>query len=262
MLHTRGMLGACIQNADVDWNRRFLDYGCCAAFARNDKVLKCVRYRAEGQAERGRRGCRLRRIMLQKPRTLAADSQTSLFSTHDEAHARDAVANRPAGSGVGRNASAPSRSTRSSAATSGTGKGVGGVGWITAYTDGGSRGNPGPAGYGVLVQASDGAKLAELSEFLGIATNNVAEYSALLAALQYALEQGHARLRVISDSELMVKQMRGQYSVKSPDLRPLYEEARRRVARLEAFAIEHVLRGKNKQADGLANAAMDRGMKR
>lgn len=200
--------------------------------------------------------------MLQRPRTLAADSQTSLFPTQEEAHVRDTAANRPAGNGAGRSASAPIRSTRSGAGTGSAGKGADGAGWITAYTDGGSRGNPGPAGYGVLVQASDGAKLAELSEFLGIATNNVAEYSALLAALQYVLEQGHARLRVISDSELMVKQMRGQYSVKSPDLRPLYEEARRRVARLEAFAIEHVLRGKNKQADGLANAAMDRGMKR
>jgi len=114
----------------------------------------------------------------------------------------------------------------------------------------------------VLVQAADGSKLAELSEFLGITTNNVAEYSALLAALDYALTHGHARLRVISDSELMVKQLRGQYKVKSPDLRPLYEEARRRVARLEQFSIEHVLRGKNKKADGLANAAMDRGMRR
>ncbi len=132
--------------------------------------------------------------------------------------------------------------------------------WITAYTDGGSRGNPGPAGYGVLLQAADGAPVAELSEFLGIQTNNVAEYSALLGALEYALAHGHSHLRVISDSELMVKQIRGQYSVKSPDLRPLYEEARRRIARLEEFEIQHVLRGKNKKADQLANDAMDRGM--
>ena len=132
--------------------------------------------------------------------------------------------------------------------------------WITAYTDGGSRGNPGPAGYGVLLQAADGALVAELSEFLGIQTNNVAEYSALLGALEYALAHGHSHLRVISDSELMVKQIRGQYSVKSPDLRPLYEEARRRIARLEEFEIQHVLRGKNKKADQLANDAMDRGM--
>ncbi len=93
-------------------------------------------------------------------------------------------------------------------------------------------------------------------------TNNVAEYSGLLAALEFALAKGHPRLRVVSDSELMVKQIRGQYRVQSPDLRPLYEEAKRRIAKLEAFQIEHVLRGKNKKADELANQAMDRGMRR
>ena len=134
--------------------------------------------------------------------------------------------------------------------------------WVTAYTDGGSRGNPGPSGYGVVVQAEDGTVLEELSEFIGMRTNNVAEYSGLLAALEFAVAQGHSRLRVVSDSELMVKQMRGQYRVQSPELKPLYEEAKRRAARLEAFQIEHVLRGKNKRADELANIAMDRGMRR
>jgi ribonuclease HI len=135
-------------------------------------------------------------------------------------------------------------------------------GWAVAFTDGGSRGNPGPSGYGVVVQEENGAVLAELSEFLGMRTNNVAEYSGMLAALEYALNNGLKRLRVVSDSELMVKQMRGQYRVQSPDLRPLYEEAKRRAAKLEAFQIEHVLRGKNKKADELANQAMDRGMRR
>lgn len=135
-------------------------------------------------------------------------------------------------------------------------------GWVTAYTDGGSRGNPGPSGYGVVIQATDGKVVAELSDFLGMRTNNVAEYSGLLAALEYAAEHGIERLRVISDSELMVKQMRGQYRVQSPELRPLYEEAKRRAAKLQAFQIEHVLRGKNKRADELANQAMDRGMRR
>lgn len=134
--------------------------------------------------------------------------------------------------------------------------------WTIAYTDGGSRGNPGPSGYGVVIQAEDGTILGELSEFLGMHTNNVAEYSGLLAALEFALANGHQRLRVVSDSELMVKQIRGQYRVQSPDLRPLYEEAKRRIARLEEFKIEHVLRGKNKKADELANLAMDRGMRR
>lgn len=101
-----------------------------------------------------------------------------------------------------------------------------------------------------------------MSEFLGKQTNNHAEYSGLLAALGFALEQGHPKLRVVSDSELMVKQIKGQYRVNSPELRPLYEEAKRRIGRLEQFRIEHVLRGKNKEADRLANVAMDRGMGR
>ncbi len=135
-------------------------------------------------------------------------------------------------------------------------------GWAVAHTDGGSRGNPGPSGYGVVVQSEDGAVLAELNDFLGMRTNNVAEYSGMLAALEYALAKGHPRLRIVSDSELMVKQIRGQNRVQSPELRPLYEEAKRRIAKLEAFQIEHVLRGKNKRADELANQAMDRGMRK
>lgn len=135
-------------------------------------------------------------------------------------------------------------------------------GWITAYCDGGSRGNPGPAGYGVYIETQDGQRVAELSEYLGKTTNNVAEYSGLLAAIDFAVKNGHRRLRVISDSELMVKQIQGRYKVNSPDLRPLYEEAKRRIAQLDAFRIEHVLRGKNQKADRLANLAMDRGMGR
>jgi ribonuclease HI len=134
--------------------------------------------------------------------------------------------------------------------------------WISAHCDGGARGNPGPAGYGALIQDHQGMVLAELSEFLGIRTNNYAEYSGLLGCLQYALDHHHPRLRVVSDSELMVKQIQGKYQVKSPDLKPLYEEAKRRIARLEAFEITHALRHKNKDADRLANEAMDRGMKR
>jgi ribonuclease HI len=133
---------------------------------------------------------------------------------------------------------------------------------LIAHCDGGSRGNPGPAGYGVVIEDSTGAPVAELSEYLGVKTNNFAEYSALLAALEYALKHGHSRLRVVADSELMVKQMKGQYRVNSPDLRPLWEEAKRRTARLDRFEIQHVLRGKNKGADRLANLAMDRGMGR
>ncbi|MGB9415480.1 MAG: ribonuclease HI family protein [Acidobacteriaceae bacterium] len=132
-------------------------------------------------------------------------------------------------------------------------------GEIVAYCDGGSRGNPGPSGYGVSIEDAAGRPIAGLSEFLGVKTNNFAEYSGLLAALEYALSHAHPRLRVVADSELMVKQMKGQYQVKSPDLRPLWEEAKRRAARLERFEIQHVLRSKNKRADALANEAMDRG---
>jgi probable phosphoglycerate mutase len=101
-----------------------------------------------------------------------------------------------------------------------------------------------------------------LSEYLGARTNNFAEYSALLAALEFAISSGHGSLRVVSDSELMVKQMKGQYRVNSPELRPLYDEAKRRVTKLEHFQIQHVLREKNRHADRLANLAMDRGMGR
>jgi ribonuclease HI len=135
-------------------------------------------------------------------------------------------------------------------------------GWISAHCDGGARGNPGPAGYGALIQDANGMVIAELSEFLGIRTNNYAEYSGLLGCLQFALDNNYRRLRVVSDSELMVKQIQGKYKVNSPDLKPLWQEAKNRIARLEKFEISHALRHKNKDADRLANEAMDRGMKR
>ncbi len=133
-------------------------------------------------------------------------------------------------------------------------------GWVLAHCDGGSRGNPGPAGFGVALSDSEGEEIAELSEFLGIRTNNYAEYAGLLASLQYAIDKGIPKLRVVADSELMVKQIQGKYRVNSPDLKPLHEEAKRRIARLDGFQILHALRHKNKDADRLANEAMDRGM--
>lgn len=132
--------------------------------------------------------------------------------------------------------------------------------WCTAHCDGGSRGNPGPAGYGAVIEDSHGQVAARLNEFLGIQTNNYAEYSGLLAVLKWALEHNCKRLRVISDSELMVKQMKGVYKVASPGLRPLWEEAKRLARQLERFEMAHTLRGGNKEADRLANEAMDRGM--
>ncbi len=131
--------------------------------------------------------------------------------------------------------------------------------FIHAHCDGGSRGNPGPSGYGALVTDARGHTLAELSEYLGIRTNNYAEYSGLLAVLAWALQHGHPRVKLVSDSELMVKQIQGKYKVNSPDLKPLWQEARNRIAKLDRFEISHALRHKNKEADALANQAMDRG---
>lgn len=130
---------------------------------------------------------------------------------------------------------------------------------LIAHVDGGARGNPGPAGYGVVLEDGKGTTVAELSQYLGHQTNNVAEYSGLLAALRYAIEHGHKALEVIADSELMVKQMNGQYKVRAPQLIPLYEEARRISRQLDWFRIRHVRRAHNSAADKLANQAMDKG---
>jgi probable phosphoglycerate mutase len=133
---------------------------------------------------------------------------------------------------------------------------------FTAHCDGGSRGNPGPSGYGAVIEDANGHVVAELSGYLGIRTNNYAEYAGLLAVLHWAIENGMKHLRVVSDSELMVKQMQGKYKVKSPILRPLFEEARRLSRSIASFEMRHTLRGGNKQADRLANQAMDKGMGR
>ena len=125
-----------------------------------------------------------------------------------------------------------------------------------ANIDGGSRGNPGPAGYGVRIQ-SEGDDPIDLKESLGICTNNVAEYSALLAALRWAVANGCKTLHVRSDSLLLVQQMKGVYRVKHPGLQPLYEEARGLVKQIGRVTFEHVRREFNKDADRLANEAMD-----
>jgi probable phosphoglycerate mutase len=131
---------------------------------------------------------------------------------------------------------------------------------FTAHCDGGSRGNPGPSGYGAVIENSQARVVARLSEYLGIRTNNYAEYAGLLAVLRWAVDNRAQRLRVVSDSELMVKQMQGKYAVKSPILRPLYEEARRLSRSIASFEMRHTLRGGNQEADRLANEAMDKGM--
>ena len=132
-------------------------------------------------------------------------------------------------------------------------------GWHVAHCDGGSRGNPGPAGYGAVIEDNQGCVVARLSGYLGRQTNNFAEYKGLLAAMTWAHEHGVRQLRVVSDSELMVKQMKGQYKVASPALRPLWEEAKRISKSFDRFEIRHTLRGGNQEADRLANEAMDKG---
>jgi ribonuclease HI len=129
----------------------------------------------------------------------------------------------------------------------------------TAHVDGGARGNPGPAGYGVAVSDASGKPVAELSEYLGHHTNNYAEYQGLLAALRYAHENQLKALKVVSDSELMVRQMKGIYKVRHPELRKLYDQAQQLVRGLEHFEIRHAMREHNQIADRLANEAMDRG---
>ena len=126
----------------------------------------------------------------------------------------------------------------------------------TANIDGGSRGNPGPAGYGVRIEREDGS-VVELKEALALATNNVAEYTGLLAALRWAVANGIATLHIRSDSELLVKQMKGQYRVKNAGLQPLYEEAVALTRQIGRVTFEHVRREFNTDADRLANEAMD-----
>ena len=128
---------------------------------------------------------------------------------------------------------------------------------IIAHIDGGSRGNPGPAAYGMTIETAQGQPVTALGKFIGRTTNNFAEYQGLLAALEYALSHGHSRLRVLTDSELMARQISGQYKVRNPDLKPLYEKARAMIGRLESFSIRHVYREQNRDADRLANQAMD-----
>src|SRR5580698_5916287 len=128
-----------------------------------------------------------------------------------------------------------------------------------ANIDGASRGNPGPASYAVVLRDPSGKIVLELAKNIGRETNNVAEYYALLAALDYATSHDIGSLRIRSDSELLVRQMQGVYKVKSPDLKPLQERAAKLARQLQYFAIEHVRRELNKDADALANVALDAG---
>ena len=131
--------------------------------------------------------------------------------------------------------------------------------YLVAHSDGGARGNPGPAGYGVVIQDESGSKVATLSEYLGRQTNNFAEYQGLIAALEYALQHGPKALKVISDSELLVRQIKGIYKVKNATLKDLHARAKELIRQLDWFSIGHALREHNQEADLLANEAMDKG---
>jgi len=134
--------------------------------------------------------------------------------------------------------------------------------YLIAHTDGGARGNPGPAGYGVVIKDETGRKLAGLSEYLGHQTNNFAEYQGLIAALEFAIAHGHKALKVVSDSELLVRQITGIYKVRNPSLQGLHIRAKELIAKLDWFSIDHALRQHNQEADRLANEAMDKGSNR
>ena len=134
--------------------------------------------------------------------------------------------------------------------------------YLVAHSDGGARGNPGPAGYGVVIQDEAGRKVAHLSEYLGHQTNNFAEYQGLIAALEYAIKHGPKALKLISDSELLVRQIKGIYKVKNAVLQDLHGRAKELIAQLDWFSIGHALREQNRDADRLANEAMDKGMGR
>ncbi len=129
---------------------------------------------------------------------------------------------------------------------------------LTLEFDGGSRGNPGPAGIGVVIRAADGTPLVTLGRYIGRATNNVAEYRALITALEQAKTLGAKKIVIRGDSELIIKQMRGEYRVKNPDMKQLYDEAQFLLHQFDQAKIEHNLRHKNETADKLANLAMDR----
>ena len=128
---------------------------------------------------------------------------------------------------------------------------------VIVHIDGASRGNPGPAAYGVVMESADGSRLAAFSGYLGKTTNNVAEYQGLIAALDHALSRHYLRVRVQTDSELLALQIKGVYKVKNPGLKPLREQAESLITRLESFSIEHVPREQNREADQLANLALD-----
>jgi ribonuclease HI len=136
---------------------------------------------------------------------------------------------------------------------------LGGHDRVVVYVDGGARGNPGPSGVGVVITDSDGTELARANGYIGVATNNAAEYRALLLGLERARQLGAREVEVVNDSQLVARQVSGQYRVKSADLRPLFEQAREALGGFERWTVRSVPREQNELADELVNDAIDAG---
>lgn len=128
---------------------------------------------------------------------------------------------------------------------------------LTVHVDGGARGNPGPAAIAAVVSDPDGEVIDSVSQVIGRATNNVAEYRALILGIERATAHGATELEIVGDSELVVKQMRGEYKVKNPDMKPLHAAATAALGRLDGWSIRHVRRELNAEADRLVNEALD-----
>jgi ribonuclease HI len=133
------------------------------------------------------------------------------------------------------------------------------MGKLTVNVDGGARGNPGPAAIGVVVRNDDGAVVEQVGETIGTATNNVAEYRALLRGLELAAAHGADEVEVIGDSELVVRQIEGRYKVKHADMKELHSQAKTMLADFDSWSIRHVKRAQNADADALVNEALDNG---
>ncbi len=131
---------------------------------------------------------------------------------------------------------------------------------VQIFSDGAARGNPGPAGAGAVVRTTDGKVIARLGKFLGVQTNNVAEYEGLIIGLQKALEMGAREVHVFADSLLVISQLRGEWKIKHPGLRPLYDKARVLITRFDRATLRHVPREQNKEADEMSNRAIDERM--
>jgi ribonuclease HI len=131
---------------------------------------------------------------------------------------------------------------------------------VRVYSDGAARGNPGPAGAGAVIAGPEGQVLERLGRFLGVQTNNVAEYEALLLGLERARQLGAEEVAVFADSELMIRQLQGTYRVKNEGLKPLYEQAVRHLEAFQRYTLQHIPRAENKEADEMSNRAIDERM--